>query len=1098
MEETRYPGLLDIQLESFREFRRRLPEVIRSFNPVSTPALTLELACGEVPVEWGDPGSTPADCIRGRQTWSAPLRVHARLVKGDGEIVDDMVYLGDYPVMTPRGTFIINGVERVVVSQLSRSPGVYARAHADPATGRGVAGVTLVPERGVWVDLELDARGSLWARFDRGRRVPLSYFLEAVWGLGEEHVAGLLGPGQDPGPWDADEALFEVASALKPREDLPAQLARQTVDDAFAPPAYTLGACGRYVLERNLSFACRLPGKKLAEAVSDPADGRVLARAGQEVSFSLARALDAAGVEKVYIAGPSGPVCVQRPVPPAPEEVGLRPADILACVSYLVGAAAGVQRPDDVDHLGNRRVRLPGELLEKQFRIGFARLVRDAAQRMTMCDPAAAQPRLLLNPVLLEATVMNFFASSQLVQRLESTNVLSEVTHRRRLSAVGPGGLSRDRAGLEVRDVHHTHYGRICPIETPEGKSVGLVLSLAVGARVNPLGFLEAPYLQVEQGRVLPEPVVYLDAVQEDHAVVAGPESVGEDGVIRGPRVVARRRGEVVTVAPEEVEYVDAFPGQIFSASACLVPFIEHDDANRAVMGCNMQRQAVPVLQPEAPLVGTGFEADVARGSDAALFCPEDGVVVRADSQEVVVACDSRRPLSFALAGFEPSGEGTLRRQRPRVRRGQRVRQGDLLADGASTSGGELALGRNVLVAFMPWQGYNFEDAIVVSEELVEEDVYTSVHIEEYECLVRQTPLGPEEITRDIPGAAEDALAMLDERGIICIGAHVSPGDILVGKVSPKAEDVLSPEEHLLRAIFGEKAREVKDTSLRLPHGSSGVVVDVRVYDASRRDPVPAAVLQRVVVTVAQKRKLRAGDKLANRHGNKGVVALVAPKEDMPFLPDGTPVQVVLNPLGVPSRMNLGQVLETHLGWAARALGLRFYVPPFVGMGEDEIRELLLKAGLPPSGKVVLRDGRTGEPFANEVCVGFMYVMKLEHMVDDKVHARSTGPYSLVTQQPVGGRAQFGGQRFGEMEVWALEAYGAAYTLQEMLTYKSDDVDGRRRIQEEMLKRDDVHMPDPGFPASFRQLLAELRGLGLDVKLHRDDRDDRDDRGGAC
>ena len=1081
-------GLLDVQLESFHRFRERLPELIREFSPVSASGLTLELACGDFPVEWKDPEFAPEEAVRSGESWTGRLYVETRLAKPSGEVVGQTVLLGNYPVMTPRGTFIINGVERVIVSQLSRSPGVYAQAHVDPATGRGVARVTVMPERGVWVDLELDARGSLWARLDRSRRVALSHFLSAVWGMSEEDLAGLLGPELDPGPWDGEEkAVLDVYSALKPGESAPLQLARWTVEDLFRPPRYFLGAPGRYVLERNLSFASRLPGTTLAEDVRDPA-GTLLARAGDTVTFSLARLLEEAGVERVHVAGPSGPVCVLRPVPSAPGEMGLRAADILACVSYLVCAGAGVQGSDDVDHLGNRRVRLPGELLEAQFRAGLARMVRDAAQRMTMCDPASAEPHSLLNPILLEAAVMNFFVSSQLVQRLESTNVLSEVTHRRRLTAVGPGGLSRDRAGLEVRDVHHTHYGRICPIETPEGKSVGLVLSLAVGARVNPLGFLEAPYLRVERGRVVPGPPVYLDAVDEDRAVVAGPESVGPDGVIQGPRVVARHQGKIVTVEPEKVEYVDAFPGQIFSVSASLVPFIEHDDANRAVMGCNMQRQAVPLLRAEAPLVGTGFESEIARQSGAVVVSPGDGVVVRADSREVAVALDSGGTVVFALAGFERSGEGTLVRQRPRVRRGQRVRAGAVLADGASTSGGELALGRNVLVAFMPWQGYNFEDAIVISEELVEDDVYTSIHIEEYECVTRDTVLGPEEITRDIPGVSEDALAMLDERGIVCIGARVGPGDILVGKVTPRAEDALTPEERLLRAIFGEKAREVKDTSLRMPHGASGVVVDVRVYDATRRDPVPDGVRQRVVVTVAEKRKIKVGDKLANRHGNKGVIALIAPKEDMPFLPDGTPVQVVLNPLGVPSRMNLGQVLETHLGWAARALGLRFRVPPFVGMGEEEIRELLERAGLPPSGKVVLRDGRTGEPFANPVCVGVMYVMKLEHMVDDKVHARSTGPYSLVTQQPVGGRAHFGGQRFGEMEVWALEAYGAAYTLQEMLTYKSDDIRGRQRTFDNIVLRGDP-APEPGFPASFQQLLAELRGLCLDVKLERSERD---------
>ncbi|MEW5934114.1 MAG: DNA-directed RNA polymerase subunit beta, partial [Bacillota bacterium] len=761
--------------------------------------------------------------------------------------------------------------------------------------------------------------------------------------------------------------------------------------------------------------------------------------------------------------------------------------DMVAVISYLLNLFRRLGSVDDIDHLGNRRLRCVGELLQNQFRIGLARMERVVKERMTIQDVESVTPQVLINIRPVTAAVREFFGSSQLSQFMDQTNPLAELTHKRRLSALGPGGLSRERAGFEVRDVHHSHYGRMCPIETPEGPNIGLISSLATYARVNPFGFIEAPYRKVDKdrGRVTDE-VVYLSADEEDECVIAQANAaVDEQGNLIGPRVVARYRGDVVYVPPTEVDYMDVSPKQIVSVATALIPFLEHDDANRALMGSNMQRQAVPLLRAEAPLVGTGLEFRAARDSGVVLLAPEDGLVESVTATEIKVRYDSGRTVTHRLMKFARSNQGTCMNQRPVVRKGQRVSRGDVLADGPSTDMGELALGRNVLVAFMPWEGYNYEDAILISEDLVQDDVYTSIHIEEYECDARDTKLGPEEITREIPNVGEDVLKDLDERGIIRIGAEVRPGDILVGKVTPKGETELTAEERLLRAIFGEKAREVRDTSLRVPHGESGVVVDVKVFSRERGDELPPGVNQLVRVYVAQKRKISVGDKMAGRHGNKGVIARILPREDMPFLPDGTPVQIVLNPLGVPSRMNLGQIMETHLGWAARALGIYVASPVFDGAREEEILDLLEQAGLPRSGKVMLRDGRTGQPFGQEVCVGYLYMMKLAHLVDDKIHARSTGPYSLVTQQPLGGKAQFGGQRFGEMEVWALEAYGAAYTLQELLTVKSDDVVGRVRTYESIVKGENV--PEPGVPESFKVLIKELQSLALDVRVLDED-----------
>ncbi len=1056
------PYLIEVQKRSYEWFLREgLREVFQDVSPIQdfTGNLVLEF----LDYTLGEPKYSVTECKDRDVTYAAPLRVRVRLInKETGEVKEQEVFMGDFPLMTEKGTFIINGAERVIVSQLVRSPGVYFSEQVDPTdpTGKRMYLATIIPNRGAWLEFETDVNDIIYVRVDRTRKVPATVLLKA-FGYGSNglilelfnHDRIIQETLARDNTDSTDEALVEIYKRLRPGEPPTTESARALVESLFFDPKrYDLGNVGRYKLFKRLKH----------------------------------------GVLYHYPDGDQGPrewdPYLKAEVPVRREFIRvLTREDVLATVGYMIKLIRGEGRIDDIDHLGNRRLRSVGELLQNQFRIGLARMERVVRERMTIQDVDVITPQVLINIRPVVAAIKEFFGSSQLSQFMDQTNPLAELTHKRRLSALGPGGLSRERAGFEVRDVHHSHYGRMCPIETPEGPNIGLISSLATYARVNPFGFIEAPYRKVDKdrGRVTDE-VVYLSADEEDECVIAQANAaVDEQGNLIGPRVVARYRGDVVYVPPTEVDYMDVSPKQIVSVATALIPFLEHDDANRALMGSNMQRQAVPLLRAEAPLVGTGLEFRAARDSGVVLLAPEDGLVESVTATEIKVRYDSGRTVTHRLMKFARSNQGTCMNQRPVVRKGQRVSRGDVLADGPSTDMGELALGRNVLVAFMPWEGYNYEDAILISEDLVQDDVYTSIHIEEYECDARDTKLGPEEITREIPNVGEDVLKDLDERGIIRIGAEVRPGDILVGKVTPKGETELTAEERLLRAIFGEKAREVRDTSLRVPHGESGVVVDVKVFSRERGDELPPGVNQLVRVYVAQKRKISVGDKMAGRHGNKGVIARILPREDMPFLPDGTPVQIVLNPLGVPSRMNLGQIMETHLGWAARALGIYVASPVFDGAREEEILVLLEQAGLPRSGKVMLRDGRTGQPFGQEVCVGYLYMMKLAHLVDDKIHARSTGPYSLVTQQPLGGKAQFGGQRFGEMEVWALEAYGAAYTLQELLTVKSDDVVGRVRTYESIVKGENV--PEPGVPESFKVLIKELQSLALDVRVLDED-----------
>ncbi|MEW6398723.1 MAG: DNA-directed RNA polymerase subunit beta [Bacillota bacterium] len=1086
------PNLIEIQQNSYDWFvREGLRELLRDISPIQdfTGNLVLEFLDPEL----GKPKYNVEECKERDVTYAAPLKVKVRLInKETGEVKEQQVFMGDFPLMTDQGTFVINGAERVVVSQLVRSPGAYFSSQPDPVSGVTLYYATIIPNRGAWLEFETDSSEVAWVRVDRTRKLPATVLLRALGYSSDNDILELFG--DDPrvkntlerdSTRSTDEALIEIYKRLRPGEPPTVESARTLLDSLFFESRrYDLASVGRYKLNKKLSLRRRLVGTLAAGRVIDPRTGEVLADPGSVIDRRLAERIDAAGIARLKVRLPDGEVIpVLANGAPALAVKTVTKEDIVAVISYLLNLFRGLGSVDDIDHLGNRRLRCVGELLQNQFRIGLARMERVVKERMTIQDVESVTPQVLINIRPVTAAVREFFGSSQLSQFMDQTNPLAELTHKRRLSALGPGGLSRERAGFEVRDVHHSHYGRMCPIETPEGPNIGLISSLATYARVNPYGFIEAPYRRVDKdlGRVTDE-VVYLSADEEDECVIAQANAaVNADGCLVGPRVIARYRGDIVYVPPTDVDYMDVSPKQIVSVATALIPFLEHDDANRALMGSNMQRQAVPLLRTEAALVGTGLEFRAAYDSGVVLLAPEDGVVESVAATEIRVRYDSGRTVTHRLMKFARSNQGTCMNQRPVVGKGERVKKGDVLADGASTDAGELALGRNVLVAFMPWEGYNYEDAILISDDLVQEDVFTSIHIEEYECDARDTKLGPEEITREIPNVGEDVLKDLDERGVIRIGAEVRPGDILVGKVTPKGETELTAEERLLRAIFGEKAREVRDTSLRVPHGESGVVVDVKVFSRERGDELPPGVNQLVRVYVAQKRKISVGDKMAGRHGNKGVIARILPQEDMPFLPDGTPVQVVLNPLGVPSRMNLGQILEAHLGWAARVLGLDVASPVFDGARQDEILDLLEQAGLPRSGKITLRDGRTGQSFDQDVCVGYLYMMKLAHLVDDKIHARSTGPYSLVTQQPLGGKAQFGGQRFGEMEVWALEAYGAAYTLQELLTVKSDDVLGRVRTYEAIVKGENV--PEPGVPESFKVLIKELQSLALDVRV---------------
>lgn len=1071
----------------------------------------------------GEPKYSVAESKERDVTYSAPLRVKVRLVnKETGEVKDQDVFMGDFPLMTETGTFVINGAERVIVSQLVRSPSVYFSAKLDKNGKKGFT-ATVIPNRGAWLEYETDAKDVVYVRIDRTRKLPVTVLLRAL-GLGsDQEILDLIGDNEylrntleKDSTESSEKALLEIYERLRPGEPPTVENAKSLlVSRFFDPKRYDLANVGRYKINKKLHIKNRLFGQRLAETLVDPETGEIIVEKGATLDRrTLDRIIPAleknvgfknqslyGGVldeevllQSIKIYAPSEDDKVINVISNAYVEEAVKhisPADIIASISYFFNLLYDVGHTDDIDHLGNRRLRSVGELLQNQFRIGLSRMERVVRERMSIQDTNTITPQQLINIRPVIASIKEFFGSSQLSQFMDQTNPLAELTHKRRLSALGPGGLTRERAGMEVRDVHYSHYGRMCPIETPEGPNIGLINSLSSYAKVNKFGFIETPYRKVDPdtGRVTSH-IDYLTADEEDNYVVAQANArLDENGEFLDEEVLSRFRGENTAVKRERVDYMDVSPKQVVSAATACIPFLENDDSNRALMGANMQRQAVPLMQPESPIVGTGMEYVSGKDSGAAVICKYDGTVEHVEAREVWVRrtqeVDGQTVKGdldkYKLQKFKRSNNGMCFNQKPIVSVGNHVTKGEILADGPSMELGELALGRNVLIAFMTWDGYNYEDAIIMSERLVKDDVYTSIHIEEYESESRDTKLGPEEITRDIPNVGEDALRNLDERGIIRTGAEVKDGDLLVGKVTPKGVTELTAEERLLHAIFGEKAREVRDTSLRVPHGGGGIVLDVKVFNREDGDELPPGVNQLVRVYIVQKRKISAGDKMAGRHGNKGVISRILPEEDMPFLPDGTPVDIMLNPLGVPSRMNIGQVLELHLGMAARYLGIHVASPVFDGATEEDVWDTIEEAGMAQDAKTVLYDGRTGEPFDNRVSVGIMYMIKLAHMVDDKLHARSTGPYSLVTQQPLGGKAQFGGQRFGEMEVWALEAYGAAYTLQEILTVKSDDVVGRVKTYEAIVKGENV--PEPGVPESFKVLIKELQSLGLDVKI---------------
>lgn len=1116
------PNLIEIQQKSYEWFLDEgLREMFADISPIQdfTGNLVLEF----IDYSLGEPKYSVDECKERDVTFAAPLRVKVRLInKETGEVKEQEVFMGDFPLMTETGTFVINGAERVIVSQLVRSPSVYFSTKVDK-NGKQTYTATVIPNRGAWLELETDAKDIVYVRIDRTRKIPVTVLLRAL-GFGTDvEILNLLGEDEyikntlEKDNTDSTEkALIEIYERLRPGEPPTVENAKSLlISRFFDPKRYDLANVGRYKINKKLHIKNRLLNQRLAETLFDENTGEIIAEAGQiidrrildrilplleeSVGFSTIKPrggvleedirLQAINVFSSVDDGKVIKVIANGMIDKTVKYI--TPADIISSINYFINLLHGIGTTDDIDHLGNRRLRSVGELLQNQFRIGLSRMERVVRERMSIQDANAITPQALINIRPVIAAIKEFFGSSQLSQFMDQTNPLAELTHKRRLSALGPGGLTRERAGFEVRDVHYSHYGRMCPIETPEGPNIGLINSLSSYARINEYGFIETPRRRVdpETARVT-EKIIYMTADEEDvYNVAQANAPLTENGEFVNEMVICRRRGDIVTVARDKVDFMDVSPKQVVSVATALIPFLENDDANRALMGSNMQRQAVPLLVPKAPFIGTGMEYKAAKDSGVAIVVRHPGVVERVTAREIWVRrqeeVDGKVIMGdldkYKLHKFIRSNQGTCINQRPIIKKGEFVQAGDIIADGPSTEMGELALGRNVLVAFMTWEGYNYEDAILLSEKLVKEDVYTSIHIEEYEAEARDTKLGPEEITRDIPNVGEDALRNLDERGIIRVGAEIKDGDILVGKVTPKGVTELTAEERLLHAIFGEKAREVRDTSLRVPHGGSGIVVDVKVFTRENGDELPPGVNQLVRCYIAQKRKISVGDKMAGRHGNKGVIARILPEEDMPFLPDGTPVQVVLNPLGVPSRMNIGQALEVHLGMAARALGIHIATPVFDGATEYDVFDALEEAGLSRSGKFTLYDGRSGEPFDREVTVGVMYMIKLAHMVDDKIHARSTGPYSLVTQQPLGGKAQFGGQRFGEMEVWALEAYGAAYTLQEILTVKSDDVIGRVKTYEAIVKGENV--PEPGVPESFKVLIKELQSLGMDVKI---------------
>ncbi|HRM58749.1 DNA-directed RNA polymerase subunit beta [Megamonas funiformis] len=1132
------PHLLDIQRNSYDWFMKEgLQEIFHDISPIQ--GFTGNLVLSFEGFSLGKPKYDIDECKERDATYSAPLRVNVRLVNNDtGEVKEQEVFMGDFPLMTETGTFIINGAERVIVSQLVRSPGAYYGENIDP-TGKRLYNATVIPNRGAWIEFETDLNDVISVRLDRNRKLPATVLIRALgYGTNDAIMSLFDNDERIRNTIDRDntvtkeEALVEIYKRQRPGDPPTVDNAKQLLEQLlFDPKRYDLATVGRYKLTKKLGWKRRLLGKQLAEPLVDKETGEVLVPADVTIEASMVEDITIEQENNIFGEDEHAIVYIKdknnnrikmicsRTLPYNHRTITIN--DIIASISYLLNLMDGHGHKDDIDHLGNRRIRSVGELLQNQFRIGLSRMERVIRERMNTQDNDVITPQALVNIRPVVAAIKEFFGSSQLSQFMDQNNPLSELTHKRRLSALGPGGLSRERAGFEVRDVHNSHYGRMCPIETPEGPNIGLIGSLATYARINEFGFMETPYRKVDKvNKQVTTDVRYLTADEEDDLVIAqANEPLDENNWFKAQRVTARVHEETMLVDADSVDYMDVSPKQIVSIATAMIPFLENDDANRALMGANMQRQAVPLFRTQAPLVGTGMEYKAACDSGVMVLAKRAGEVVRVTADLIEVRADETGEIDhYKLQKYLRSNQGTCMNQVPIVYKGDHVEAKEPIADGPATDHGELALGYNVIVAYMPWEGYNYEDAILLSEKLVKEDIYTSIHIEEYECDARDTKLGPEEITQDIPNVAEDALRDLDADGIIRIGAEVRAGDILVGKVTPKGETELTAEERLLRAIFGEKAREVRDTSLRVPHGEAGRIVDVKIFNRAKNDELPPGVNQLVRVYIAQKRKISVGDKMAGRHGNKGVVSRVMREEDMPFLPDGTPVNIVLNPLGVPSRMNIGQVLETHLGMAVRELGMQIKAgdptvesrlraigydfdkngmpkpdvagihiatPVFDGAKGNEVFETLKASGFSDNGKTILYDGRTGEPFENPVTVGCVYMLKLHHLVDDKIHARSTGPYSLVTQQPLGGKAQFGGQRFGEMEVWALEAYGAAYTLQEILTVKSDDVVGRVKTYEAIVKGENI--PEPGVPESFKVLIKELQSIGLDIKVLSED-----------
>ena len=1136
------PNLIKVQKDSYDWFiKEGLGEVLKDISPIEDYSGNLVLEFFDYYME--DKTKYSIEEAKERDaTYSTRLHVKVRLINREtGEIKEQEIYLGDFPLMTDSGTFIINGAERVVVSQLVRSPGCYYAEVFDTKTGKRTYTSTVMPLRGAWLEYETDGNDIFYVRVDRTRKVPITTLLRAIGLVTDDQIRDLFGNeelieatiAKDPIKTQ-EEALIEIYKKLRPGELPTVEAARSLFDGLFYDNRrYDLAKVGRYKFDQKLSLATRITGKVAAKDIMDGETGEIFVQAGEVITEDAAHDIQNSGINiveltvgehTVKVIG-NGTVDIHKVLPTldlaelnikenvnyqilksiidTTEEkdlvkvIGERidelvpkhitTEDMIASISYLLNLAHGVGNVDDIDHLANRRIRCVGELLQNQFRIGLTRLERVVRERMTIQDLDVVTPQTLINTKPITSSIREFFGSSQLSQFMDQTNPLSELTHKRRISALGPGGLTRERAGFEVRDVHYTHYGRLCPIESPEGPNIGLISALSSFANINEYGFIETPYRKINpETHRATDIVEYMSADVEDNYIIAqASEPMDENGEFINDRIRVRYRNEIIEVDKDKVQYIDVSPKQLVSVAAAMIPFLEHDDAKRSLMGANMQRQAVPLMTTERPIVATGIEYRAAKDSGILILAEDDGVIQKVTGDAITVKYNNGKTVVHKLRKFKRTNGGTCINQRPIVKKGEIVKKGDAIADGPSTKDGEMSLGKNCLVAFSTWEGYNYEDAILLNERLVKEDVFTSIHIEEYDCECRDTKLGPEEITRDIPNVGDDVLKDLDENGIIRIGAEVRPGDILVGKVTPKGETELTAEERLLRAIFGEKAREVRDTSLRVPHGEAGTIVDVKIFTRDNSDELGPGVNQIIRCYIATKRKISVGDKMAGRHGNKGVISRVLPEEDMPFLPDGTPIDILLNPLGLPSRMNLGQILEVHLGGAAKALGWHVSTPVFDGATQEDVEELLQQAGMSPDGKSILYDGRTGDPFDKPITVGVMYMLKLHHLVDDKIHARSTGTYSLVTQQPLGGKAQFGGQRFGEMEVWALEAYGAAYTLQEMLTVKSDDVVGRVKTYEAIVKGENI--PEPGVPESFKVLIKELQSLGLDVRLYSED-----------